>query len=342
MNCKTIFSLVVLVISVFFGIIVYRFRSYTGPSGYGFTTTAEEVAKATDLTGKVAIVTGANAGIGIETARVLALQGAHVFVLARSLSKSQQAVDEILANLPPSPPKPYKVTPLPCDLASLDSIRKAVEEFKSFSIPLHFLVNNAATIPNERTLTEDGFETQMGVNHLGHFYLVNLLMDKLIESQPSRVVIVSSDAHKESKIEFLNDTELGMKEYSSFQVYATTKLANVLHARELNERFASKGVTAYSLHPGIIFTNIGNSSKFVYYFQIIATPVSKSVPQGAATTLYATLKATQGGKYFADCNLVELNEFYEKLVGNPEVRKNFWEKSEKLIQEKLEKKTVSQ
>jgi len=331
--------LVVLVISVLIGTYVYQTRSYIGPSGYGFSTTGEEVVKDIDLTGKVAIVTGASAGIGQETARILALQGAHVFVMARSPSKSKQAVDNILAQLPPSPHKPYKVTPLLCDLGSLKSIQQAVEEFKSFSIPLHILVANAALFLGERILTEDGFESQWGINHFGHFYLVNLLMDKLIESQPSRVVVVSSDGYKVSKISFLNDSELGQhQEYNSLNFYSDTKLANILHARELNERFSSKGVTAYSLHPGIIYTNITlGVSPFLYYFVRLATPVSKSLSQGTATTIYAALKAPEGGKYFVDCNLQELDEKFEKLVEDPDVRKNLWEKSEKLIQEKLEK-----
>jgi len=339
MNCKTIFSLVVLVISVLFGTIVYKTRSYIGPSGYGFSTTSEEVVKDIDLTGKVAIVTGASGGIGQETARILALQGAHVFVMARSPSKSKQAVDNILAQLPPSPHKPYKVTPLLCDLGSLKSIQQAVEEFKSLSIPLHIFVANAGVILGERTMTEDGFESQWGTNHLGHFYMVNLLMDKLIESQPSRVVVVSSDAYKSSKTSFFNDSELGQyQEYKYFDFYSDTKLANIFHARELNERFSSKGVTAYSLHPGVIFTSLTlGVSNFLYYFVRLATPISKSLSQGTATTIYVALKATESGKYFVDCNLQELDEKFEKLVEDPEVRKNLWEKSEKLIQEKLEK-----
>jgi NAD(P)-dependent dehydrogenase (short-subunit alcohol dehydrogenase family) len=279
---------------------------------------------------KVIIVTGANSGIGLETARVLALRGAHVFVLARSEQKGEEAASEIKKSVPNA-----NLTVMKIDLSSSRSIRSFVEEFKKLNLPLHVLINNAGCMAlPERSETEDGLEFQMGTNHIGHFYLTSLLTDKLIESQPSRVVCLASSAHRMADLSFLSSEKLESTKYGPWSAYGNSKFANMLHAKGFNEHYSTKGVIAYSVHPGGIWTNLQSHVTIgMRLLMILITPFFKTIPQGAATTVYCAVTPgieKHGGSFFEDCNASKpytpaLQDAFENKS------QDFWNTSEKII-----------
>jgi len=307
----------------------------------GQTQTAEGVlaqSKA-DLKNKVAIVTGSSTGIGQETARVLAKGGARVILACRGQPKADKAAEEIRKSL-----KDVKdagtVEYMELDLMDLDNVRTFAQNFLALNSPLHYLICNAGIMATPYRQTKQGFESQFGTNHLGHFLLTNLLLDKLKASAPSRVVVVSSALHKKKQIYwdgFLSDG----KGYSPFGAYGQSKVANVLFAMELDRRLeeeakaagAKHRVTVHSLHPGVIATDLTRDWKGGSAFMALARPFFKSIPQGAATTLYCALAPdleTKGGKYYADCAET-------KPVPHPSLEpldksaRRLWEASEKLV-----------
>lgn len=220
-------------------------------------STAEDIVKFynTDLTGKVVIVTGSNTGVGLETARVLASVGAKVIIPCRTLEKAEGAIKVIKTSVPNA-----DLIGLQLDLSDTASIRSFAKEFIDLGISLDILINNAGIMACPKSFTKDGFETQFGVNHLGHFLLVELLTEKLKSTKHSRIVIVSSSGNSqfvsESGIDFENLN--AEKKYSAFGVYGQSKLANILHAKELQRRFDAENVdiTVTSLHPGNVETEL--------------------------------------------------------------------------------------
>jgi NAD(P)-dependent dehydrogenase (short-subunit alcohol dehydrogenase family) len=281
-----------------------------GASGFGSATTADEVADAfaDQISGRVFVVTGGNAGIGLECVVRLCQRGATVVMGSRSQTKmgeARQLVEQMCEG------RNYTLHTIPLDLSSLASVEEFVREFHSLKLPLHCLINNAGVMACPLQLTTDGHEMQFGTNHLGHFKLTNLLANDLRKSAPSRVINLSSVAHN-SPYEggFRWDDLRGEQHYHKWHAYGTSKLANILHARELNRRFKAEGVdvTAYAVHPGVINTDLyrhlGGGAQ-VYHF--LTSWVNKNVPQGAATSMYCALApaAKEGaGGYFQDCNLV--------------------------------------
>ncbi|CAD7011957.1 unnamed protein product [Ceratitis capitata] len=266
--------------------------------------------KNTMINGKVVIVTGANSGIGVETALGLAKRGGKVYMACRDLKKCEKVRQRIISET-----KNKEIYALKLDLASLKSIREFVREFKSREDHLDILINNAGVMGCPRTLTEDGFEMQIGINHMGHFLLTNLLLDWLQKSPPSRIVVVSSLAHARAKIK--KDDLNSELQYESFEAYGQSKLANVLFTRELARRLAGTGVTVNALHPGVIATNIlrNTGSNFTTFFgfivRYVAWPLTKTIKNGAQTTLYAALDpdlVEVTGKYFSDCKLKEVSK----------------------------------
>lgn len=250
--------------------------------------------------GKVALVTGANTGIGRVTARELALQGYHVFLACRSEDKTQPVLDEIRALTQGT----AKAEFLPLDLGDFDSVRACADGFLSRGLPLHLLINNAG-LAGQRGMTKSGFELTFGVCHMGHFLLTHLLTECLTNSAPARVVVVSSLAHRHAHtIDFARlqrRTSLtGLPEYS------VAKLANLLFAKELARRLRGSGVTTYALHPGVVASDVWRAvpwplDRIIKRFML--TP-----EQGAATTLYcATSPEVQGesGWYYSKCHLAE-------------------------------------
>ena len=205
-----------------------------------------------DLTGKVIVVTGANAGIGKETAVALASMGASVVMTARDRQKGDVALEEVRSR---SGSETVMLGDL--DLASLDSVRAFAGWFLERFDRLDVLVNNAGLVLDERRLTTDGFEVMFGVNHLGHFLLTDLLRDRLVESAPSRVVVVSSFVHRLALGGLRDEDARGRRRFVGFPAYCRSKLANVLFAAELARRLDGTGVTVHAVHPGSINSSFG-------------------------------------------------------------------------------------
>jgi NAD(P)-dependent dehydrogenase (short-subunit alcohol dehydrogenase family) len=247
----------------------------------------------TDLTGKVALVTGANAGIGKPTALGLAQMGAEVVLLCRNKERGEEAQKDIRewsGN--------EKVHLLVADLASQAAIRKAVREFKQKFPSLRILINNAGIITRERILTSDGMETQLAINHLAPFLLTNLLLDTIKRSAPARIINVSAKIHHIAKLDL--DNLQSENVYSPVQVYARTNIARNLFTLELSRRLEGTGVTANCLHPGVIRTQLAKD--FAPGIPSWMTRRFTMLPeQGAQTSLYlASSPAVTGvtGKYF--------------------------------------------
>ena len=206
------------------------------------------------LNGKVALVTGANSGIGRETAKQLALQGYHVFLACRNFNKAKPVLDEIdeLSN------GKAKAEFIALELDDLNSVKACAKSFLNRDLFLHVLIANAG-VAGKKALTKSGFEYTFGVCHVGHFLLVKLLTEKLQQSAPSRVVILASKAHRHAK--HIDHTKLlkPAKSIGAIQEYAIAKLANVLFAKALARRLFNTGITVYAMHPGVVATEIWRS-----------------------------------------------------------------------------------
>ncbi|XP_044738480.1 retinol dehydrogenase 13-like [Chrysoperla carnea] len=251
---------------------------------------------------KVVIITGANTGIGKETARELAKRGGKIVMACRDMEKCEEARKEIVLES-----KNKYVYCRPCDLASIKSIHEFVKRFNTEHNRLDILINNAGVMRCPKLQTTEGFELQLGVNHLGHFLLTNLLLDTLKKSSPSRIVNLSSRAHVSGKIniEDLNSD----KSYDPGQAYNQSKLANILFTMELAKRLEGTGVTVNAVHPGVVDTELIRhidmlkNSLVAFFYKPFSWLLFKTPIQGAQTTLYAALdpsleKVT--GKYFSD------------------------------------------
>ncbi|XP_020486649.1 retinol dehydrogenase 11 [Labrus bergylta] len=255
-----------------------------------------------NLDGKTALVTGANVGIGKETAKDLAGRGARVILACRDMVKAEQAARDIMREV-----KGAKVVAKQLDLADTKSICQFAENVYNTEKALHFLINNAGVAICPYGLTADGHEMQFGVNHLGHFFLTFLLLDLLKHSAPSRVINLSSAAHNMGKIEF--DDLKGEKDYHPVRAYAQSKLANVLFTRELAKRTEALGVTAYAVDPGMVNTEITRHFRrpimdLVTTFKFL----SKTPAEGARTTIYCTVTPENllpTGGYYRDCALAK-------------------------------------
>ncbi|XP_023031495.1 retinol dehydrogenase 12-like [Drosophila willistoni] len=212
------------------------------------------------------------------------------------------------------------------DLSSLDSIRQFAKDFKAEQTKLHILINNAGVMRCPRNLTKDGFEMQIGVNHMGHFLLTHLLLDVLKASAPSRILNVSSSAHYLGKI---NSEDLNSeKSYSEGDAYNQSKLANILFTRELAKRLEGTGVTANAVHPGFVNTELGRYWGPGRVLWPLLTPFMKSPESGAQTTLYAALDPDLddvSGLYFSDCRPKEVSE----AAKDDKTAKWLWTESEK-------------
>jgi NAD(P)-dependent dehydrogenase (short-subunit alcohol dehydrogenase family) len=263
---------------------------------FGFHSTAAEVTKGIDLAGKRAIVTGGASGIGIETARALAGAGAEVILAVRDTEAGARAAADI--TLTTRNPQ-GRVARL--DLADLTSVARFASAWTG---PLHLLINNAGVmaLPEERTAS--GFELQFATNHLGHFALALGLRSALAAAGNARIVSVSSSAHQYSPVIF-DDIHFNFRPYDPILAYGQSKTANILFAVEATRRWASDGITANSLMPGAIATNLQR------YLGGMKTPVEfrKTPEQGAATSVLLAVSPLLegiGGRYFTDCNEAEL------------------------------------
>jgi NAD(P)-dependent dehydrogenase (short-subunit alcohol dehydrogenase family) len=297
-----------------------------------------------DLSGRVYIVTGANSGSGFATSKQLAEQGAHVIGACRRVNAGQEAFAD-LGNIPGS------VEIMELDLASLTSVRRFAEAFLAKYDRLDGLVNNAGVMAPPKGKTEDGFETQFGINHLGHFLLTELLLDTLKASAPSRVVCVSSVAHagmrgQPAEIDF-DDLHYDQREYNATSAYAQSKLANVLHAVDLARRLEGTGVSAFSVHPGWIRSNLAQHMMPVWVQNVVMRPFSgwlgmMSWFEGAQTTLHCLLDddaPNHSGEYYSQNSILYPNK--ENRPGgwpmpSPNPNAHDTELAEKLYQRSLE------
>jgi NAD(P)-dependent dehydrogenase (short-subunit alcohol dehydrogenase family) len=278
-------------------------------------------ANSAGLSGRTFLITGANTGIGRATADDLASRGGKVFVACRSAEKGRAAAAEIAAATGNE-----AVVFLPLDLADLASVRDCAAEFLARGEPLHVLINNAG-VGGARGRTADGFEVHFGINHLGHFALTQALLPLLRESAPARIVSVASDAHYQAKginFEALRNRTKGI---TGLPEYAVSKLCNVLFAAELGRRLAGTGVTTYSLHPGVVASEIWR--RVPWPARQIMTRRMLTIEQGARTSLYCATSddvAGASGKFYDNCREAEPS----KLV-TPELAARLWEYSEAAI-----------
>ncbi|XP_030600693.1 dehydrogenase/reductase SDR family member 13b.1 isoform X2 [Archocentrus centrarchus] len=283
----------------------------------------------TKLHGKTVIVTGSNTGIGKTTAIDLAKRGARVILACRSKQRGEAALEEISRVSGSS-----QVVFMQLDLGSLKSVRSFAENFLKSEPRLDILINNAGVHMQGRT--EDGLGLMFGVNHVGHFLLTNLLLERLKECGPSRVVNVSSTAHNFGKIDFdcLNTHKalgLGTSFMEVLQYYSDSKLCNVLFTHELAKRLQGTKVTCYSLHPGAINSELSRSQSSVlkFFLKPITVYFFKNTEQGCQTTLHCALQdgiEHLSGHYFSNCTV---REVYDKAKDDA-VAKKLWELSERL------------
>jgi NAD(P)-dependent dehydrogenase (short-subunit alcohol dehydrogenase family) len=273
---------------------------------FGKKSTAQQVSEGINLTGKNALITGANTGLGKETTRVLALRGARVTMACRDIEKAEAARTSILQQHR-GQIAPEQLDILKLDMNSLAGVRESAEQFLRWQRPLHLLINNAGImIPMERR-TADGFEAHLGINHLAHFLFTGLLMPQLIAANGARVVMVASAAMAMANLTAdLHDLNWEQRDFSGMKSYGDSKLMNLLFARELNRRYSDQGIVSNALHPGVIATELArDQNKLMMIVGIVALPFMKSIAQGAATSVYvATAPAYEnvGGLYFKNCN----------------------------------------
>lgn len=281
-------------------------------------------------TGRLAIVTGANSGIGYETAKALADAGAAVILACRSDEKGQEAAGRIVAEHPQA-----RVSVKTLDLSSLASVRAFAAEMIREHDRLDLLINNAGVMmPPERTLTEDGFELQFGINHLGHFALTALLLDLMIGTAGSRVVTVSSSAHRWGEINF-DDLNWERRGYRRMPAYGQSKLANLLFTFELQRRLerVRAATVALAAHPGWTGTNLQRHSGA---FRRLNPVFAMNPWQGALPTLYAaTAPDAQGGEYYGPDGLMEIRGYPTRVATSDaalevEVAERLWRVSEAL------------
>lgn len=303
--------------------LVSRLRGRRGASGYGYASTAEEVTAGVDLRGKNILITGVNAGLGAESARVLALRGATIWGAARSLDKATQACRG-LGN---------GAIPLACDLSEPASVRACVDEVRLRGTPLDVVLCNAGIMALPERELRYGQELQFLTNHLGHFALVTGLLDRL--SERGRVVILSSAAHELTPPAGIQFDDLSLKRnYRPWVAYGQSKLANILFARALARRIASTQRTANAVHPGVIATQLTRhmSSLAQTAAGLASGLFFKSAAEGAATQCYvAAHPSTAGisGEYFMNCNIARPSRFGR----DDALAERLWEVSERIIAE---------
>jgi NAD(P)-dependent dehydrogenase (short-subunit alcohol dehydrogenase family) len=277
------------------------------------TPTAREVVEGVDLSGKTCVITGASAGLGKESARAIASTGAHVVLAARNADALAEADASLHAEVPDA-----NTSTVGLDLTSLECIRNAAEAIQEIAPAIHVLMNNAGVMFTPFGRTSDGFETQFGTNHLGHFELTRLLTPQLIAAEGARIVILSSDGHRMSDVD-LDDPNWERRDYDKFAAYGASKTANVLHMVELDRRLRNDGVRAYSVHPGVVATSLARHMSRDDFITLTrfepSHPLQQRVDvrrdftmpeQGAATQVWAAVSPTLadvGSVYLSDCEI---------------------------------------
>lgn len=312
---------------------------------FGFASTTDEVLDGVDLSGKRILVTGVSAGLGVETARALVAHGAHVVGAARDLDKARRATAAIAGMA-------GGLELVELDLASLQSVRQASDRLVDVGAPFDLIIANAGVMATPMSMTVDGFERQFGTNHLGHFVLVNRLAGLM--NPGARLVNLSSAGHRFADVD-LADPNFSQTPYKPFVAYGRSKTANILFAVEFDRRHKADGIRATAVHPGGIQTELSRYMAPEVLEEVRANieastrargkPFTfKTVPQGAATTVWAGVVAPAdlvGGAYCEDCHVAEPADGPEVSGGvrayalDRERAKALWAKSEEMVGERF-------
>jgi NAD(P)-dependent dehydrogenase (short-subunit alcohol dehydrogenase family) len=308
-------------------------------SGFGWASTTDEVLEGKDLSGTSVFITGANSGLGQETARALAVKGAQVIMAGRDQDKLDEAVAAIRAAVPKA-----ELDMITVDLGSLETIRAATSRARQRFAKIDILINNAGVMATPFTHTADGFEMQFGTNHLGHFALTAELMPLIERGETRRIVNLSSRGHHMGPVDF-DDPNFVHRPYDPWASYGQSKTANILFTVGLEARFAVLGIHAYAVHPGGIQTNLGRHMTPEMMEALIARVTTsdsgfawKTIPQGAATTCWAATAEElegSGGVYCEDCHVAEVDDVSSKggvrsYALNPSYAEQLWALSEEL------------
>jgi len=319
---------------------------------FGATSTTDDVLAGVDLSGKRILVTGVSAGLGVETARALAAHGAQVVGAARDLDKAAVATEQVRAQAA----RGGGLELVRLDLASLASVRACADALLADGRPFDVVIANAGVMACPKGVTKDGFETQFGTNHLGHFVLVNRIAP--LFKSGSRLVNLSSAGHRFSDAD-LEDPNFEHTPYEEFVAYGRSKTANILFAVEFDRRHGDQGVRATAVHPGGIQTELGRHMTPDVIQRMIEqinanNSVSgqpafewKTIPQGAATSVWAGVVAPAdavGGRYCEDCHVAEVVEGggvlsirggVQGYALDPDRAKALWAKSEEMVDERF-------
>lgn len=318
---------------------------------FGFSSTTDEVLEGHDLSGKTVLVTGGYSGLGRETARAMAMRGAHVILSGRDAGKLSDAARELGEQTGAA------FATLTCDLSSLDSVRAAGKEAAERFDKLDLLINNAGVMACPKGETADGFELQFGTNHLGHFLLSNLLVGLLEKGTDARIVALSSRAHFQSPVH-LDDPNYENREYEKWESYGQSKTANALFALEADKRLKGRGIRAFSVHPGGITTNLGRHLSEEDITALRArlqkaaeaagdeggnSAAFKTVEQGAATTCWVATSQevlAHGGAYCEDCHVSAVDdtspvEGVRSYAVDPAAAQKLWVMSEEFVADKF-------
>jgi NAD(P)-dependent dehydrogenase (short-subunit alcohol dehydrogenase family) len=320
----------------------------TTATRFGAQSTTDEVLAGVDLTGKRILVTGVSAGLGVETARVLAAHGAQVVGAARDLGKAEAATAPVRADAANG----GSLELIELDLASLASVRAAADKLVADGRGFDLVIANAGVMATPFGKTADGFETQFGTNHLGHFVFVNRIASLM--KPGSRLVTLASSGHRFSDVD-LDDPNFETSEYTPFGAYGRSKTANILFAVEFDRRHKARGVRAVAVHPGGIQTELGRhmtTEAMEALLESIRASLPpgqgefqwKTVPQGAATSVWAGVVAPAeevGGLYCEDCHVAERAEGMDVRSGvrayalDADRAKALWAKSEAMVGERF-------
>jgi WW domain-containing oxidoreductase len=282
-----------------------------------------------DLTGQRIVVTGANTGIGFETARALAAAGATVFLACRDGAKGEAAAVRIRAAHPEADARAATL-----DLASFRSIRAFAEQLGDG--PIDALVANAGLATTNFSTTTEGFERTVGVCHLGHFLLTRLLIPRLLDAPAPRVIMVSSESHRAPRRLDFDRFPMTEANFRGLVAYGQAKLCNVLFARALQARYGERGIVACSLHPGtLVTTEIGRGNAFFGLLMRLVSPITKSCSQGAATSVWAAVHepaADLAGAYLRDCAIARSTPESR----DPVTAARLWKLSDELVEAHFE------
>lgn len=328
-------------------------------------STTSDVIQGIDLNGKVAVVTGASTGLGLETARTLSAAGAQVVMVARNNEKLTKAMKTIHAEQ-----NKAKLFPLIMDLNDQESVRTAAKSLSDDFSSIDYLINNAGVMACAFDTTVQGIESQFGCNHIGHFLFTCLVIPLLKQSEAARVISLSSAGHKIASVD-LSDINFEKRGYEKWTAYGQSKSANALFALELNKRLEGSNISAFSVHPGMIMTELGRHLDEDDIKMLVGSPKKdknidsedtakdllkaegksekksspfKTIPQGAATSVWAATSDSlqgKGGEYLENCQIAEANiksmngGFADHIV-DAELASALWELSEDLVNEEFQ------